>query len=287
MRSALPFVNAMAARRGPALLLVLAYACAKSSEFNRPVDLEALEASYDEADSEDWHEDSQRWRDRRTEAANARSLKAQVDAKLAEARGEAPPAEPRAAGRTTVQTWFAHLDDATAADDADANALAARWQAMIARGSVEMASVRVHDIKPTVFRVWFMGEDADDGLRAWVLAQPHGHAGVRMAVKKEAQPAALIALDVREDEGHVLDHVAREALLVHDRGGQLAALVAHAHLPQPDPAHELVVHHDVALVVDVGVEHARLQHVLRPVPELLKVGDLHVQRPGRSRLDRG
>ena len=26
---------------------------------------------------------------------------------------------------------------------------------------------------------------------AWVLAQPHGHAGVRMAVEKEAQPAAL------------------------------------------------------------------------------------------------
>ena len=206
----MPFVNAMAARaRGPALLLVLAYASAKSSEFNRPVDLEALEASYDEADSEDWHEDSQRWRDRRTEAANARSLKAQVDAKLAEARGEAPPAEPRAAGRTTVQTWFAHLDDATAADDADANALAARWQAAIARGSVEMASVRVHDIKPTVFRVWFMGEDADDGLRAWVLAQPGvellyckpaGGDAARFYAASEAGRARQVSDDL--DDGH-------------------------------------------------------------------------------------
>ncbi|KAK7250135.1 hypothetical protein SO694_00006447 [Aureococcus anophagefferens] len=197
----------MAARRGPALLLVLAYASAKSSEFNRPVDLEALEASYDEADSEDWHEDSQRWRDARTEAANARSLKAQVDAKLAEARGEAPPAEPRAAGRTTVQTW---------------------WQAAIARGSVEMASVRVHDIKPTVFRVWFMGEDADDGLRAWVLAQPGSScstasplAATRRASTRRARRAARgISDDL--DDGHrneLYEKIYARARRTRTRGG--------------------------------------------------------------------
>eukprot|EP00964_Phaeocystis_antarctica_P031331 scaffold17736_cov62-Phaeocystis_antarctica.AAC.3 len=112
------------------------------------------------------------------------------------------------------------------------------------------------------------------GTRAVVLGG--GEGGV---VSAEAQPAALVALAVWEHKGHVLDHVAGEALLEHDGGGQRAALVAHPHLPQPDAAHELIVHHDVALVVDVGVKHARLQHTLRPVPQLLEIGHLHCARP--------
>ena len=177
---------------------VLAWACVacavgKASNFNRPIDLDKLEKEYADEESDAWHEDSDEWSDRKMMEGNNRNLKAQVDAKIAEQFGTKGSAEPaatttskkaKAAPKISVHTWYAHLTPETADTDEGANKLATAWRGTLDRaGGLELASVMVHDIAPTVLRIWFMNEDADDQGRDWVLRQ----AGVEVLYATDAE----------------------------------------------------------------------------------------------------